>query len=498
MKKRITLINAITSLLLQIVSIASGFIVPKLILSSFGSETNGLVSSLNQFLNYVALLEGGVNGVIMASLYGPLHKKDYEKVGSIVKTSTNFFRKISAIFIIYALGLAFIYPLIFNNSGFSYGFVCTLTLILSIKLFSQYCFALSYKNLINADKKVYYISITQIILIILDTTSAVVVTKFFPNIHLLKIISAIIFLVQPVLYSAFVKKHYKLDKNSKVDNKLLTSRWDGFAINLAFFIHNNTDITIITIIRGLSEASVYSVYALVVNGLKQVVNSVWTGLSPSLGKLYASGDKEELNKKFDILEYATFLMVFFVFTVGALLITPFVQLYTQNINDADYFQPLFGVLILIAEAIYLIRNPYVNLAYSASKFKDITPHAIIEAVLNIVFSLIFVPFMGLPGLAIGTIIGMSYRTIYQVVYLRKKILFRPFSKFARRIMIFIIPTVIAYLGCMQFLGANDISIMGFIKYGAIYSILFGALYAVISVVFFKKELKGLKGYIFKK
>ena len=56
--KNITFINSISSLLLQMVTIISGFIIPRLILKTFGSEVNGLVSSLNQFLGYITLLEG--------------------------------------------------------------------------------------------------------------------------------------------------------------------------------------------------------------------------------------------------------------------------------------------------------------------------------------------------------------------------------------------------------------------------------------------------------
>lgn len=39
-KKNITIINAISNLLLQIVTIISGLIIPRLILKTFGSEVN--------------------------------------------------------------------------------------------------------------------------------------------------------------------------------------------------------------------------------------------------------------------------------------------------------------------------------------------------------------------------------------------------------------------------------------------------------------------------
>ena len=60
--------------MLQFVTIISGFIIPRIILTNFGSEVNGLVSSLNQFLNYVYLFEGGLGGAVLANLYKPLYK----------------------------------------------------------------------------------------------------------------------------------------------------------------------------------------------------------------------------------------------------------------------------------------------------------------------------------------------------------------------------------------------------------------------------------------
>ncbi len=94
-----TLINTISTLTLQIITIINGFIIPKIILSYFGSEVNGIVSSIDQFLNYITLLEGGVTGVIMASLFKPLTENNKDKINSIVKTTEMFFKKIGYIYI---------------------------------------------------------------------------------------------------------------------------------------------------------------------------------------------------------------------------------------------------------------------------------------------------------------------------------------------------------------------------------------------------------------
>jgi hypothetical protein len=115
MKSRVTLLNVISNILAQLFTILSGFIVPKIILSYFGSNVNGLISSITQFLSYITLIEGGVTGVITATLYKPLIKKDFNKISSIMKTSEKFYRRIGLIFIIYSIILAIVYPIVFST-----------------------------------------------------------------------------------------------------------------------------------------------------------------------------------------------------------------------------------------------------------------------------------------------------------------------------------------------------------------------------------------------
>ena len=493
-KYNVSILNVISNLLLQFFTIISGFIIPRLILSYFGSEVNGLTSSLNQFLNYIALLEGGVTSVIMANLYKPLNEKNYDKVSSVVATTRKFYRRIGLIFCIYTMLLAILYPIIFK-SEFNYLYVFSLTLILSINLFIQYNFSLTLKTLLNADKKGYIVAFTQIVIIIINIILAFLSLEVFPNIHFFKLVSGLAFCLQPIIYGYYVNKKYPIDKKAKNDSKLLKSRWDGFAINIAAFMHYNTDIAILTLFTNFKVVSVYSIYSLVSNGLRQLVFSISSGISPSIGHLYAKGDKDGLNLRFDLYEYIMFMIVFFLFSVAGLLITPFVMLYTRNVSDANYYQPIFGILILLAEGIYLIKEPHLNLAYSANKFKDMKKHAYIEAILNIIISVILVYKFKLLGVAIGTIIAMSYRTLFQVFYLKKSILNRKTFKFFKKVIIFGLTTFVGVLICKLLISPIKITITSWLSHAVIYSVIMFALYLIVSLIFYRKELKGLIKYV---
>ena len=130
-----------------------------------------------------------------------------------------------------------------------------------------------------------------------------------------------------------------------------------------------------------------------------------------------------------------------------MLIVPFVMVYTQGITDANYYQPLFGILLLVAEAIYCSRVPFVSVAYASGHFKETSKYAYIEAGMNIVISVAMVKQFGLVGVAIGTLLSMAYRMIMHVIYLRKNILHRPIKKFLKNLLIFLIPVFISVVVC---------------------------------------------------
>ena len=493
LKSRVTLLNTLSTLFLQIVLILNGFIIPKLILDAFGSDVNGLVSSIAQFLSYISLVEGGITGVIIAKLYKPLARGDNESVSAIVASAQKFYCRISYIFIAYAAILAVIYPLVFNT-GFSFAYVVSLVLVLSISSIIQYMFSLTYRTLLTADKKIYIVSFTQAAIRIAEIILAVLAIKVYPEIHFLKFLTGAIFVIQPIVYMHYINKYYEINKKAKADNSLIKGRWDGFAINTAAFIHNSTDIAILTIFTDLATVSVYSVYALVTGGIKNIINALVSSLNPTLGHAYAREDYQGLSQKLDLYEYIVFILVFLIFGVAGLLITPFVSIYTSGLTDANYYQPLFGVLMVIAEALYLLKFPHLNLAYSADKFKEISKPAFIEAGLNIVISVVLVPFLGIIGVAIGTIVAMFYRLVFHVYYTSKIVPGRRQWIFYSKFLTFIISTCVGILICL-FLPEPDGSIISWIWHAGAYVTIIGAMLTVNSFIFYRKEIDFIKKYL---
>lgn len=494
MSKRITLLNMISGIILQAFTILSGFILPKIILLFFGSDVNGLVSSLNQFLSYITLIEGGITGVIIANLYKPLVDNDSDRLSSIVVTSNIFFKKIGLIFIVYSISLALLHPFIFR-ANFDYFYVFTLTLILSLTLLVQYMFSLTLRCVLDADKKSYIVNFTQTIITFLNILLALVSAYIYPSIHILKLISGLLFVIQPIVYRKFIRDHYSIDWNAKTNNDLIKERWNGFAVNLAAFIHNSADVTILTIFTNLKIVSIYSIYCLVANGIKQLINASVSGISHTVGRSYAKKDYKEVNRKLNLYEYVVFVLVFFISTIACLLIVPFVQLYTKGVTDANYYQPIFGVLLIISEALYLIKIPHLSLAYSSNSFKEITIPAFIEAFLNIIISILLVKFWGLIGVAFGTIAGMLYRMFFHVRFTKKLLPGRGQKIFYKKFLLFSITSILGVIICKKYVQFGEISFSSLLINGIIYSLIIGGMYLCLSIICFNDEIKFFVKYL---
>ena len=441
MRSKKAIINIISSLVLQLVTVICGFIVPRLIIKSFGSNVNGLVTSITQFLAYITLLESGFGPVVKSILYKPIANKDKNEIERILKASEKFFRTISYIFIAYIIILCFVLPTIVS-SEFNKLFTLSLVVIISISTFAEYYFGMTYKLYLQAEQKTYVTSIIQVGTTILNTIMIVILIYFGANIQTVKLFSAIIFVFRPILQNLYVKKKYNINlKNVEADYKI-KQKWDGLAQHIAYVVHSNTDVVVLTIFSNTAEVSVYSIYLLVVNGVKNLVQAFTGGVDASFGDMIAKGEKETLNNSFKIYELFYITISTIVFAAILLMILPFVSVYTRGITDANYYRPIFAYLIVLAEFIWAIRQPYNDLTKTAGHFKETMKGAWIESGLNIILSVILVFKFGIVGVAIGTLVAMFVRTIEFMYHTSKYILDRSILYTFKRLLIIAIEIIL--------------------------------------------------------
>ncbi len=433
-RNRKLMLNSASSLLYQLITIICGFILPRFFLTYYGSEVNGLVSSITQFLGFISLAECGVGAVVQSTLYKPLAKNDMMSVNEVVLSSERFFKRIAYILIGYTAILMIVYPLITIDS-FDYLYTLILIFVISISTFAQYYLGMTYKLLLAADQLGFIQYFIHTGTLILNTVSCIVLIMNGASVQIVKLTTSLIFVMQPILLSVIAKRRYKISRNIQLTEEPIKQKWNGLAQHIATVVLGNTDTVVLTLLSTLENVSIYAVYHLVVNGIKQIVVSMTNGMQAMLGNMLAKNETEELNSSFDRIEWLLHTLVTFVFSVTAVLIIPFVKVYTADITDADYIISSFAYMITLAQAVYCFRLPYNIMVLAAGHYKQTQWSAIIEAVINIVVSVFLVFHFGLIGVAIGTFIAMAYRTVYLADYLKKNILYRKIRHFLKHLLV---------------------------------------------------------------
>ena len=426
--------NSTSSLANQIITLICGFILPKLILNRFGSDVNGLVNSINQFLGLITFLDLGVGTVVTSSLYKPLAENDNKAISRIYVSAKRFFRNIAIIYVVYLTVITFVFPL-FIAKEFGFWYTSSLILAISITLFAQYYFGIVYQLLLNADQRSYIPMFAQSATLIVNTIACALLIQYGASIQIVKFVTSLVFLARPLILFLYVNRHYKIDKHIEFEDEPIKQKWNGLAQHLSYVVLSNTDTVVLTLFSSLANVSIYGVYHLVVNGIKMICQSLTSGVTALLGNMLAKKETELLESTFDNLEWIIHTSVTFMFTVCGILIVPFVKVYTLGVTDANYAVPVFATLITMAQGAYCLRLPYNMVVLAAGHYKQTQTSSIIEMLINIVLSIALVIKFGLVGVAIGTLAAMAYRTVYLAWYLTKNIIYRRLQFFIKHTLV---------------------------------------------------------------
>jgi len=495
MKKRL-LYNTVFSLLLQAFNILSGIILPRLYLVQYGSEVNGLIQSITQFLGIISFLELGVGQVIQSAMYKPLADNDDVGLSKIFVSGKRYFRKIAGILVIYIIVLICIYPFIASHN-FGWIYTATLVAALSIDLMAMYCFGIIDRILLNADQLGYIQCIIQIVVLLSNTAASIVMITHGASVQAVKLTASLILLMAPLMIRAYVKRNYRINYKITYETEPIKQKWNGIAQHISYVVLDGTDTIVLTLFSTLTNVSVYSVYNLVVYGMMRLYRSAISGFNAIVGNLWAKQDIKRLNRVFENIETLLHYTVVFLFSCTAVLILPFVRIYTSGISDGNYIQPLFAALLLLAHSFQCLRSVYNMLILGAGHYKQTQSCHIIAAVINLLVSIIAVKSLGLIGVAIGTLIALAYQTIWMALYNSRNLLKWPIKHFIKHIVIDLL-TAAAIVLITSKICWNVTGYLGWFTMAALVAMVAMLITVVSAFVFYRNNFNYLLGQLMKK
>lgn len=479
--------NMLSGWLSELVTLITGLILPRLILTTFGSSYNGMIGAIGQYMGFTTVLRAGLGAVTRAALFKPLAENDQDKISSIIASTNIFMRKVSLMILGYVVLFAVLFPFLTTEE---YGWFETFAMVLIIGsvVIIENCFGIKYKILLQADQKYYVQTLSIVISRILSFIVTIIMINLGFNMHMVKLGAAVAALTDPLWLSIYVKKHYKIDKKATPDNSAIKQRWDAFAQQIAVVVNGNVDLVLMSFFVQLKEISVYTVHSMVTINIQKLITSMVNGINATFGNMIAHNEEDNLKNTFLFIEWGLFAACALVFSVTSVMLTPFIGLYTKSVTDVNYLRPMFAFAMTLVAMMNCMRLPYQMLVEAAGHFKQTRNASILEVIVNIVVSLVMLYLFGIIGVIIGTFVAAIIRTAQFAIYAVKHILKFPIWYLAKSYLLYFV-TFLAITWIFKFIPTMEMTgYLQWIMYSLVVGITAFVIVAIVSLIFNRAQV----------
>lgn len=403
--------NVITGFGGQLIAIILGLIVPRFFIMSYGSDVNGLLSTITQIFTYMALLEAGIGQAAKNLLYKPFQEKNMDGVSEIASIANSYFRRFTLIYGIGVIAIALILPLVLKTNVDS----ITIALIVLFEGMSgvvSFYFIQTPSIIIGVDGRSYVNNYITLLNKIVGYAVKIVMAALGLNIVLLQFVFFLVTVAKVFFYQIYFKKHYSRIKFKKTSKDIkLKDRNSYIIIEITSTVFNSTDMIILSVFVSTQLSSVYGIYDMVFSNLTLLLNSVYFSVVYLLGYSYHDS-KEKYIHLHDTFNSVFLGTITILMMVCYFLTIPFVSLYTKGVTDTNYIYTSLPLLFCLVQMLSWSRFVGGNLIGVAGRVKKAVWVNVLEAVINLTCSVIFVQKFGIVGVLFATVIALIPKVIY--------------------------------------------------------------------------------------
>lgn len=486
MRSSKALYNTVSSMFSQIVAFLAGILIPRLVISHYGSSLNGLQASISQFIGYLSIIEMGLGGSLIFSLYKPLAENDVSRINSILSAAKQSYKRIGLYFGVFILLMAFVYPFFVSANHIDNWSILIMVFAIGGGGVMDYFTAAKFKVLLMASQASYVISIARVIYLFTNTFTMIVLINFGVALWYVYLISLIANVSQILMITWYTRRKYTyIDFKVPPDMKALSKRYDVILHQISGMIVSGSPIVLLTLFRPLADVSVYSVYSMIFTGVTMIVGVFNNGLTGAFGQIITQKQQETLEKAYSEYELLYYMIVTFVYSCTLILGMSFIEIYTRGMIDAKYIRPAVFILFFIAGILDNWKIPQSTIIISSGHFRETRHRAIIEAILTVVAVIVFIQIFGLVGALLGSIIGLGYRAID--LFYPKRLANIPVKTTLKRLLRIVIAGFIIVIPFQTFISIAPTNFLMWIEISLVVSMWASAVVLAVNLIFEKKK-----------
>ncbi len=407
--------NMITTLASHFTSMLLGFISQAIFVKTLGTEYLGINGLFSNIISMLGVVELGIGSAIIYNLYKPIAEKDIEKTKSLM----NFYKKCYRVIalIIFSLGLLIIpfLDILVGETNISQNSIILIYMLFIIDIVCSYL--LTYKrSILYASQKNYIIDIVHIAYLFILNTVQIIILLNTKNYILYLSFKIIMRLAENIIITILANKKYSYLKDKeykKLDKKIvqdIVKKVKGLCMHkIGVFLVAGTDNIIISTFIGISYVGLYSNYYMIINALSTIIGQIFTAFRSSIGNLLVTSNAE---KSYDIYRKLQFVNFWFAMmsSIGIfVVIESFIKVWIGE----QYILPRLVLLVLVANNyVYITKLHPSSFKEAAGIFYEDRMIPILESVVNIVMSIVFLKIFGLAGVFMGTFCTYMITHIY--------------------------------------------------------------------------------------
>ena len=485
--------NVITGFGGQLVVIILGIIVPRIMIGNYGSDVNGLLGTVSQIFTYLALLEAGIGQAAQNALYKPLSENNHELFSKIASAAQKYYRNITKYYALGVVLLSIVAPMIFA-SEVSKVTIFAIVLLEGLSGVLSFYFVQTKTLIIGINGKGYVNNGVTLIAKCASYVARIALASMGIHIVLLQATYFIITVCKVIFYNIYFDKKFKwVNLSSSANNIVLEDRNSYILTEIAWTLFSSTDMIILSIFVSTQLSSVYSVYNMVFANLNVLLSAVYTSVNYMLGIRFHK-DLEEYKTLHDVFT-STFMGIMTVLmSVSYVLIIPFVELYTNGVADIEYIYHSLPVLFCMVQLISWSRYSAGNLTGIAGYAKPTAIVSLIEALTNLILSIIFVNLWGIVGVLLATVLALPIKAFWCIYIADKRVMKRScwntIKIWIANYLVFGFAIILKQVTSIQIDNYGT-----FIVYGVLFTVLFGLLGLISNMIANRKGAKMLFQHI---
>ena len=401
--------NTIYALGTQIISMLMSFIVRTVFIYTLGKNYLGFNGLFSNIFSILSLTELGMGTAIIYSMYKPVAQEDHRKIAALLNLYRTFYRIVGIIVAI--LGLSLLPFLDYLVSGIQD--IPELEIIYLLYLSSSvisYFFAYK-KSMLTVYQQDYISSRINLLINFIQGIIQIAILILWHNYILYLLVLTISTLFNNwlnSLYADYKYQYLKEYRSERVDEetkqKIYTDVKAIFVSRISSAIVTSTDNLLISAFVSTIILGLYSNYIMLINVVNTIINRILDSLVGSVGNLIAVESIERVYLIFKRVLFINYWLVAFSSMSFFILANPFITLWIGK----SYLLSS-GIIFMIALNLFmrLIRNTFIMFNNAFGHFVELKKKNIIEPIINIVASLLFILVfkMGIIGVLLGTFVS---------------------------------------------------------------------------------------------